>query len=470
LTPAGQPVPNYPGGWKEGTTIPGEYYVDERHYLNDERFLKEHFWWMVGHEAQIPKPGDYFLYQFGIGDSVIIARDQTGKVNAFHNMCRHRGSRVCLHNEDLPTEAGPGGKRPDAAFSIRQLGSEGNTAVFRCPYHAWSYDLTGALVSTPPNGNPPGFDPSQHGLHLAPVRTVEGFIYITFAQNPPEFSTFTGQLEDLCKECSTANLKLAARRSVPTKANWKLVIENFVECYHCQPSHSNSYCTAYWHGDETLSAAQVAAIEQATLRHGHEAGDWQAAMKVREAVRDYRLGNPTGGAMAAGANRSASASRQRHQHWRPGFVTASVDGKPVAPLLPGLKERTHNNAGGMNYRKGVGTGMSLAGVMVLEDYAFSYRFTPRGVRSTDVEMLFFVHPDAKEGKDYNVDHVIGLWYNTLREDRWVAENNHTGLLSSRYAMNGGQPYMLTEGGPAGFVRWYMRDVVPTGMDRQTEAR
>src|SRR5688572_2903905 len=76
LTPAGQTPPAYPGGWKEGTTIPAEYYVDEEHYRNDEAFLKEHFWFMVDHENRIPKAGDYFVFEFGRGDSVIITRDQ----------------------------------------------------------------------------------------------------------------------------------------------------------------------------------------------------------------------------------------------------------------------------------------------------------------------------------------------------------------------------------------------------------
>ena len=105
LTPAGQTPPAYPGGWKEGTTIPAEYYVEEEHYRNDEAFLKEHFWFMVDHESRIPKPGDYFVFEFGRGDSVIIARDQAGAVRAFHNVCRHRGSRLCLHGTSSTTSA-----------------------------------------------------------------------------------------------------------------------------------------------------------------------------------------------------------------------------------------------------------------------------------------------------------------------------------------------------------------------------
>jgi hypothetical protein len=100
ITPAGQTPRSYPGGWREGTTIPSEYYLDERHYLNDEQFVAEHFWLMADHENRIPKPGDYFVFEFGRGDSAIVVRDQSGAVKAYHNVCRHRGSRLCQHGMD----------------------------------------------------------------------------------------------------------------------------------------------------------------------------------------------------------------------------------------------------------------------------------------------------------------------------------------------------------------------------------
>ena len=152
LSPAGQAPPSYPGGWREGTTIPAEYYVEEKHYPDDERFIAEQFWLMADHENRIPKPGDYFVFEYGRGDSVIIVRDQAGAVKAYHNVCRHRGSRLCLHDMDkvLPSESRPDGKPIDPRLSVVQQGPNGNTPVFRCPYHAWTYDLSGKLVSFPP--------------------------------------------------------------------------------------------------------------------------------------------------------------------------------------------------------------------------------------------------------------------------------------------------------------------------------
>ena len=166
LTPAGQAKPNYPNGWVEGTTIPQEYYVDEKHYPNDEQFLKDHFWFMIDHHSRIPKPGDYFIYQYGRGDSIIVVRDKDNEVKAFHNVCRHRGSRLCISNELLPTERRRTASRPIANFSVVQLGPSGNTPVFRCPYHAWTYGTDGALTYLPAGG--------AGGLRSVAVRAAPG--------------------------------------------------------------------------------------------------------------------------------------------------------------------------------------------------------------------------------------------------------------------------------------------------------
>lgn len=115
-------------GWRDGTTIPAEYYLDEKHYVNDERYIANNFWLLVDHTSRMPKPGDYFVFEFGRGDSVILLRNNAGAVKGYHNVCRHRGSRLCRHDDD-PTPK-------DARLSVKQLGPSGNSPVFRCPYHA----------------------------------------------------------------------------------------------------------------------------------------------------------------------------------------------------------------------------------------------------------------------------------------------------------------------------------------------
>ena len=228
-------------GWREGTTIPAEYYIDDRHYLADERFIAANMWLLVDHEARIPKAGDYFVFEYGRGDSVIILRDKAGAVKAYHNVCRHRGSRLCRHDDDPAPN--------DPRLSVKQLRSAGNTQVFRCPYHAWTYDLDGRLISAP-NGMPADFNMAQNGLHPCHVRTAEGFIFVNLSRrDAPDFDAAVKAFANVAREYGTARLKIAARLSAPTKANWKLVLENFQECYHCGPAHRALVTThPFWNG------------------------------------------------------------------------------------------------------------------------------------------------------------------------------------------------------------------------------
>ena len=427
----------YSGGWKEGTTIPAEYYLDEKHFANDERFIAEHFWLMADHETRIPKPGDYFVFQFGRGDSLIIVRDHAGEVKAFHNVCRHRGSRLAVHDELLPSEALPTGKPDDAKLSVVQLGPNGNTPVFRCPYHAWTYDLTGKLVSFPPT-LPSSFRQEELGLHQAHVRTLEGFIFVSFArQTPPDFDTFTSNWRTVAKQYGMKDLKVVARKQYPTKGNWKLAVENFRECYHCLPSHTKSYSSVHGlftgtsNSGQPISAEEAARIEQELAKHPH------SSRPAAPAPADA-------GVVVMGAGGS-------NAHLKLGFVTGSVDGKPVAPLLPARNEWTHMS-------RAATSGFSTSYLQAYDDHVACARFTPRGAALTDVELFWLVRADAKE-KDYDVARMMELWDRTYREDRWIVENNHHGIRSSRFGFAGGQPYVTSEGGPAGFVKWYMGEVV-----------
>ena len=140
-----------------------------------------------------------------------------------------------------------------------------------------------------------------------------------------------------------------------------------------------------------------------------------------------------------------------------GYVTGSLDGKPLGPLLPKRKEWTHTS-------RSVTTGFSTAYIQAYDDHVAVVRFTPRGVMSTDAEIFWLVHPDAKEGKDYQVEKITSLWDITYREDRWITENNHQGIESGFYSAG---RYAAVETGPSRFIKWYMTEVVPAG-DKHTD--
>ena len=462
MTPAGAATPNYPNGWKEGTTIPAEYYTDEKHFQNDERFLQDNFWFMVDHWSRIPKPGDYFVFEYGRGSSVIVLRDQAGEVKAYHNVCRHRGSRLIQHGFDgvRPTEALPDGTPADKILSMVQLGPSGNTPVIRCVYHAWTYDLSGKLIAFP-SGMPDGFDSGEHGLHPCHVATVSGFIWLSLARGEaPPLEQWVGNWRAVADKYGTADLKIATRLAAPTKANWKLVLENFRECYHCYPAHTKSYSAVHQnYGDPNVSTPEQRARIDAELAKW----DGKPLARNNNANRDSNAGNgayrnggdsPTGGPQTNTGMGNAGAAQGSHM--KLGYLTGSMDGKPLAPLLPTRKEWTH-------YYQGASVGFSTSWLKAYDDHVAVVRFTPRGPNSTDAELFWLVHPDAKEGKDYDVKRIQALWGDTYREDRWICENQQLGVLSDRYNFNGGQPYAAQEGGPASIAQWYMREVAPKSL-------
>ena len=138
-------------------------------------------------------------------------------------------------------------------------------------------------------------------------------------------------------------------------------------------------------------------------------------------------------------------------HLSPEYVTGSLDGMPVAPLL--LDDWTH-------MRRGATTGFSTSFFAAYDDYLAVARFTPRDILLTDVEIFWLVKGDAKDS-EVDVERMIELWDVTYQEDLWIVENNQHGIRSSRYNHGGhGQPYARREGGPAGFIKWYMTEVAP----------
>ena len=402
--------------WREGTTIPAEYYYDEEHYKRDERYVGANFWLLADHVSRIPKPGDYFVFKYGIGESVIVVRDESGVIRALNNVCRHRGSRLCRHDEDP--------RSTDERLSVRQLGESGNAQVFRCPYHAWLYDLDGSLIDV--HDVHDDFDMAANGLIPCHVRVEQGHIFLNFsrAEKPPEFiSDYGNSLDEVGGSYRLAELKVASRQRYPIKANWKLAIENFLECYHCGASHKSLVTTHNW--DYNLTSSQQKRLTRKIgAQLGTEPGESQAQGMGSGAV-------PFDGEL------------------NPGFFTGSLDGKPLAPLLPGISDWTHRT-------KIATTGYSTGYWQAYDDHVAVARFTPRGPELTDCEIFWLVHPDAVEGKDYVAKDLMALWDITIREDIWIVENNHLGIKSGAY---GPGRYATNENEPSDFINWYMKEVV-----------
>ncbi len=423
--PASPARQDYPGGWREHTTIPGEYYVDPKHYEADERFLVENLWIYTDHHSRIPNPGDFYVFEFGRNESVIILRANDGTVKGFHNVCRHRGSRLCRHDADS--------KPSDPRLSVKQLGQAGSSPVFRCPYHAWTYDTDGALIYA--YGMQDDFNPADNGLIPCHLEVVEGSIFINLSQaaSPPPIEPVVGEMRAMTKRYGVADLKVVAREQYAIKANWKLALENFLECYHCGPSHTSLVTTHHWSQEGT---------QEQYVQQSAQVREWVPEKARRE--RDSSYGMSGDGSTRYRPETSGLLN--------PGYVTGSMDGKPVAPLLPNIDEWNHET-------QVVATAHSTGYWQCYDDHIAVARFTPRDVDRSEAEIIWLVHPDAVEGRDYDPDNVKALWHVTIQEDIWITANNHAGIRSGAYSSG---HYSGSETGPAGFMQWYMSEVVKSG--------
>jgi Rieske 2Fe-2S family protein len=198
---------------KTYSTLPRQYYTTEQIYGEELRHIFYDRWLCVGREEQIPNPGDYFVQQVG-RESLIIVRARQGEINALYNVCRHRGARLC---------------RNGAQGHFRE--------TIQCPYHAWTYRLDGGLIGAPHMNEVPGFKKEDYPLHRAHVHCWEGFIFISLACEPTPFDNQFAQLSAKFASWQIARLRSARRIDYQVQANWKLLVENYSECYHCPLVH-----------------------------------------------------------------------------------------------------------------------------------------------------------------------------------------------------------------------------------------
>jgi nitrite reductase/ring-hydroxylating ferredoxin subunit len=206
--------------------LPRQFYHDELLYRAEMEAIWRGGWLFAGHSCQIPKPGDYFLYDVE-GDSVIVVRGDDGRVNALYNVCRHRGSVICQE-------------------------AQGSVKRFVCPYHQWTYDRSGNLLLQ--HGMQDGLDKSQLGLHRAHAREVEGLIFISLAEEPVDFDPVEAMIAPEARPQGLARAKIAKVMDFDVASNWKLVWENNRECYHCNVNHPQ-YIKAnfdHYNADDTI--------------------------------------------------------------------------------------------------------------------------------------------------------------------------------------------------------------------------
>jgi phenylpropionate dioxygenase-like ring-hydroxylating dioxygenase large terminal subunit len=379
-----------------GLSLAKRFYTEDSVYQRDVQWLRENMWWIVGHESQIPNSGDYFLHGFD-QDSVIVIRDNEGRIRAHHNVCRHRGSRLCTK-------------------------AAGNVPMLTCPYHAWSYGLDGKLRAA--SVTAVGFDKSLYTLIPCHVRVNCGLIFLSFAEVPPDFGVYISFLTRELELQDVQHSKVAKRTLLSASANWKLLVQNNLECYHCRPAHP-TYCAAH---------------PGVPLVVGPEDNLYD---RVRTLVRDSESERNRHVTPVYTGHECSAFQQLCRLPIGEGCATESVGGRPVAPLM------------GQSEYEGVQTFAQpspLTSVYLNPDNVVIYTFTPRSRRRTDIDVMWLVKETAVEGVDFETSKVTDVWEPTLQEDKTLAENTQLGIESTAYRPG---PYMEAERRVGDFDLWYL---------------
>jgi phenylpropionate dioxygenase-like ring-hydroxylating dioxygenase large terminal subunit len=386
---------------RPGHALPREFYTDPAIFEADvERMLLKH-WFCAGHESALARSGDYLTVDLG-AESVIVTRTPAGEVRALLNVCRHRGSRLV-------------GERSGHAASGR----------LTCPYHAWTYGLDGRLLAA--RQMPASFLPGEISLRTLPVRIVEGLIFTTFAARPLDFAAAEEALQRSAGVYGWRHAKVAHRELYSIAANWKLAVENYMECYHCQPAHPEFAKRHVY----ARPAEQREELERAGRRRA------QALGVVVPDVDRY-------GSAAAPGEESVSIMPSALVE---GFASATPDGKAGRQLMGAFRASDGNST-----YFDIGP---LSDFLAYPDHGVIYRFIPRAVDHTEMELIWLVDAGAVEGEDYDLEQLTWLWRTTSLEDKKIIEMNQAGV-NSRYFEPG--PYSMQETFADRFVEGYLAEL------------
>ncbi len=214
-------------------TLPGSMFSDPALFEQEAKVLFQRSWTCLGREDEIARPGDFRTYEVA-GSGIFVLRDSGGRLRGYHNVCRHRGTRL------LESEAGAG------------------LNVIQCPYHAWTYDLEGRLVGAPHMEGIEDFDPARSELYPLRLEVWRGFLFVNLDPRAAPLVDFLGGFVRRAAPYPLERLRRAHRCVYEIRANWKLVVQNANECYHCPGVHPQlARLTPYRSGEEDLRTGPV---------------------------------------------------------------------------------------------------------------------------------------------------------------------------------------------------------------------
>lgn len=385
-------------GWlqqdRKGYTLPQGLYVSEEAFHFDTEVMLKSVWLYACTVAHVKSPGDYFVFELG-GNSIIVVRGKDNEVRAFWNSCRHRGSKICV-------------------------AQRGRAARLTCPYHQWTYGLDGVLLAARSMAD--DFDKKDYGLAPVALENIGGLIFICMGDNPPPIDRVKADIAEQIAVYDLAKLKVAVQDDLIEDANWKLVMENNRECYHCDAGHPEliSVLGTYGFGkglpedgagdvvDDRAYDALVAAKRE----------EWKA-LGIDHDLIEFPQGWWHRVARLSLAN---------------GAVTQSIDGKLACTRLIGPFTQPETSSLSVWTQPNSWHHFCC-------DHVVTFSLTPLSADKTLLRTTWLVHEDAEEGADYDPAHLAALWRATNNQDGQFSSINHQGIANDGYQQG---PYAVEE--------------------------
>jgi phenylpropionate dioxygenase-like ring-hydroxylating dioxygenase large terminal subunit len=354
-------------------TLLQKYFVSPEVFEAEQEKIFSRQWVLVGHQSQIAQAGDFFVPDVA-GESLIVARDKNGEIRGFYNVCRHRGTRLCEEQS-------------------------GHSSAIQCPYHAWTYGLDGRLIGSPHMDEVPGFDRSDYSLHPVNLGVWEGFIFVNLADDPMPLEEWCEPLAGKFLYWNLARLRSVKRVEYDVKANWKLIFENYSECYHCPGVHP--------------MLSKVSPYDSAE--------------------NDLTEGPFLGGFMKINRGKSLTMS-----------------GNACAIPVAGKRQAEEEEDSERVFYYSIFPNMLLS---MHPEYVMVHQLWPQSPERTQIVCDWFFHPEASGRDDFNPEDAIEFWDVTNKQDWHVCELSQQGIASRAYEPG---PYSSRESIPAAWDREYLR--------------
>ncbi len=358
-------------------TLPQQYFVSQEFFARELEKIFATNWVLVGHQTQLAEPGDYFLAEVN-GESLVVAKDQRSTIRAFYNVCRHRGARLCEEQS-------------------------GHASAIRCPYHAWTYALDGRLLGAPHMDETPGFNKTEYPLKPARLGLWEGFIFLNLEDASTERGGYMSlekwfePLDGKFSRWNLAGLRAAKRIEYDVHANWKLMFQNYSECYHCLGVHPE--------------LSKISPYDSAE--------------------NDLTDGPFLGGFMRIASGKSLTMSGNACALPVGDFGDDDFKFVFYYSIFPNMLLSLH------------------------PDYAMVHQLQPQSPQRTLILCDWFFNPEAFKRSDFDPNDAIKFWDMVNKQDWHVCELSQQGIASRAYESG---PYSARESIPAAWDDYYLRQV------------